>query len=179
MNIIGITGAAGSGKDTVAEIIAGSGNGFVKRSFATPLKNMLKALGLNDEQLDGDLKEVVDERFGHTPRYMMQTLGTEWARNTIDPEIWVKAVFYTLESYVVLSDVRFDNEAEMVRDKGLLIHMVGRNKIIPDTHGSEAGVEFIEGDLKIHNTGTLSELFGQVGRLLPEIIKRSDRWAKK
>ena len=179
MKIIGITGAARSGKDTVADIIVGASDVFVKRSFSTPLKNMLQALGLSDEQLNGDLKEVIDERFGHTPRYMMQTLGTEWARNTIDSEIWVKAVFYNLESCVVLSDVRFQNEAEMVRDRGLLIHIVGRDQQIPNTHGSEAGVEFEDGDLKIHNTGTLSELFGQVGRLLPEILKRADRWREK
>lgn len=176
MKIIGITGAAGSGKDTVADLIVSRCDKFVKRSFATPLKNMLKALGLSDEQLDGDLKEVIDSRFGHTPRYMMQTLGTEWARNTIDSEIWVKFVFYNLQSYVVLSDVRFENEAEMIRDRGLLIHMVGRDKIIPGKHGSEVGVEFIEDlDLTIYNGGSMSDLLGEVNRLLPFILERSSR----
>ena len=175
MKIIGITGAAGSGKDTVADSIVKYSDEFTKCSFAAPIKNMLKAIGLNDAQLNGGWKDVIDERFGRTPRYMMQTLGTEWGRNAIDPEIWVKTVFYNLESYVVLSDVRFENEAEMVRGRGILIHMAGRKKIIPNTHGSEVGVEFVDGDLKIYNTGTLSDLFDQVSLRMPEILKRASR----
>ena len=168
--VIGIAGPAGAGKDTVANFIVDS-MGFVKASFATPIKEMMSVLGLTYEQLHGDQKEVVDPRYGKTPRHMMQTLGTEWGRQMIRGDIWARALFVEIQrcserfthdtttiNYVV-ADVRFNNEARLLREKGgWIIHVEGRDAGVGSDHASEAGVEWHENDMVIDNSGELHEL---------------------
>ena len=97
--IIGLTGLAGSGETTVARHLMGM-HGFVRHRMAEPLKSMLKALGLTEQQIDGDLKEVPCELLGgKTPRHAMQTLGTEWGRDLISQNLWVKAWCDSLPHY--------------------------------------------------------------------------------
>ena len=90
--IIGLTGFKGCGKSTVAEIME-ERFGYKTRSFATPIKDMLRAMGLSREELyDPEIKERVIEDFGKSPREMMQTLGTEWGRMLVSSDIWVTAL---------------------------------------------------------------------------------------
>jgi hypothetical protein len=78
--LIALTGYAGSGKSTLADILACE-HGFTVVKFAGPLKAMLRALGLDEREIEGDLKEQPCQLLaGHTPRRAMQTLGTEWGR---------------------------------------------------------------------------------------------------
>ena len=164
MIVVGIAGPAGSGKDTVADYIVERTGTFMKASFATRLKEMLTVgLGLTEEQLHGDLKEVVDERYGKTPRYIMQTLGAEWGRHLIADNIWPTALFSELDNRlvdnVVIADVRFANEAEMIRERGgFIVHLEGRSLGLGSTHASEAGVGFKSGDEVIYNSENLEAL---------------------
>ena len=90
--LIGITGPAQCGKDTVADYLI-ERLGYAKASFADPLKKMLEAgLGLNAAQLYGPDKEAIAPRYGCSPRHIMQTLGTEWGRERVHPDIWVRAM---------------------------------------------------------------------------------------
>ena len=76
--LIGLVGAAHCGKTTVA-ILLSREHRYVRLRFADTIKDMLRVLGLSDEQLDGNLKEVpTDLLYGKTPRWAMQSLGTEW-----------------------------------------------------------------------------------------------------
>mgnify|MGYP003475731213 FL=1 len=111
--IIGITGVAGSGKDTAADYLV-SKYGFTKVSFAAILKNMLSVAGL-PEPSNRDDKEKIVEGFNFTWREAAQTLGTEWGRS-LDENIWVKLTMASLEEgkNYVFSDVRFDNEAKAI-----------------------------------------------------------------
>ena len=85
--IIGICGKARSGKDSVADHLCRS-FGFQKRSFATPLKELVGHLfDMNYEQLYGELKEQVDTRYGKSPRWFLQYLGTDVFR-ALHPTIW-------------------------------------------------------------------------------------------
>ena len=123
MLIVGIMGPLGSGKSTLAKHLVVK-HDFVRVPMASVLKDMLKAAGLTDEQVDGSQKmEPCALLGGQTPRWAMQTLGTEWGRKIISQDIWVACVakkILTLSKEhgyerFVIDDVRFPNEAEMVK----------------------------------------------------------------
>ena len=160
MRLIGIAGPARAGKDTLASYMLDNLDGVWSRSsFADPIKEMLRAIGVD---CSDDAKAVVRDDYGVTPRHMMQTLGTEWGRHMIDGDIWVKA-FARLNAgkCVIVPDVRFENEAELVREHGVLIHLVGRGGI-EGNHVSENAIEFKPGDIVIDNSRDLAWLHAQV-----------------
>ena len=121
MTIIGIAGAAGAGKDTVADVLVAE-LAFTKDKFARPLKEILNNLfGWRMENWDDpEWKELPNAACGmHTPRYVAQTFGTDWGRNTIYPDIWVDAAMRGVVSdRTVFSDVRFPNELAAIREAG-------------------------------------------------------------
>ncbi len=171
MKLIGLTGAARCGKDTAADFIIGGPHDFVKMSFADPMKEMLATgLGLNYGQLYGAEKEAVDARYGRSPRYILQTLGTEWGRNMISDDIWLKAtvsrVMKSSHAGVVIPDVRFDNEADYLRRNGALIHVSSSERGLVMEHESERGVKKKHGDFFIYNDGSLEDLQDSVEETL-------------
>ena len=156
--VIGIAGPARCGKDTVADIIMKNCSTYRKHSFADPIKEMLKVgLGLTDDQLWGDNKEAIDPRYDVSPRYMMQTLGTEWGRSLINGNLWVIAMEQRIDRGMIIPDVRFENEAKFVRKYGVLLHITGRGGIDGD-HISESGVSVEECDRIVTNDGTPEDL---------------------
>ena len=160
MRLIGIAGPARAGKDTLASYLLDNlSDDWSRSSFADPIKEMLRAIGVD---CSDDAKAVVSDDYGVTPRHMMQTLGTEWGRQTIDNDIWVKA-FARLNAgeCVIVPDVRFENEAALVREHGVLIHLVGRGGI-EGNHVSENAIAFKPGDIVIDNSRDLDWLHGQV-----------------
>ena len=147
--LIALTGAKGVGKSTYGKFLAGE-NGVVL-SFATPIKQMLRTL-VGNEYVFGDKKNE-ETHLGVTGRVLLQTLGTEWGRETIDQDIWVKSMRHTLtdamfEEYrpVIIDDLRFENEAKMVRElNGEIWHIERKNfKPANDNHISEAGVTDVD-----------------------------------
>lgn len=115
MNIIGISGLAGSGKDTIADHLVRN-HGFVKIALADPLKRICREVfDFSEEQLWGpseernkpdkrylrpgfkefpfmapqDVADVRGEDTHLTPRHALQQLGTEWGRACY-PNIWVE-----------------------------------------------------------------------------------------
>ena len=125
-------------------------------------------LGLSESQLHGNQKGELDERYGCSPRHLMQTLGTEWGRDLIDQNIWVNAMrshMEQTEEFVIIPDVRFESEAEMIREEGILIHVIGPNKI-KSSHKSESGIYLKEGDIKILNQGSLDEYYLKLEKLV-------------
>lgn len=175
--LIGVTGKARSGKDTVADRLVDQ-YGFNRFTFARPLKEAIKIMfDLSDDHVDGHLKEEVVPWIGKSPRELMQSLGTEWARDHVSPEIWINVLAVVYSRAVVahqksgvgspflavVTDVRFDNEAQWIRSMGGIVVQVVRD-IAPDvrSHVSEAGVSLVNTDLLIKNNGTLDELFCRV-----------------
>lgn len=165
--IIGITGAAGAGKDTVADFLVEK-YGFEKMSMAGPLKAGLVAMGF-PEPLNRADKEKLIPGFDFTWREAAQKLGTEWGRG-LDPNIWVKAVALRCRrgsDRIVISDIRFDNEATMIRQlQGRVLHIRGRAAEIgaaAAAHVSEAGVVVVpEYDGIIDNSGDFEATKAQV-----------------
>jgi hypothetical protein len=161
--IVGFCGPMGCGKSTAAAHLVNSYS-FVRTRFAGPLKAMMKALGLTDAEIDGHLKETPCELLGgKTPRHAMQTLGTEWGRNLIDGDLWVRAWRKSLPDRrdVVVDDVRFPNEARMVRSmNGLIIQIEREGTGGLCQHASE--LQGITGDITIKNNGSRDDLFDQL-----------------
>ena len=163
--IIGLVGPTLSGKSSAAKVLTYT-HGYRLAPMAQPLKNMLIAGGLTHADVYGEHKECPSILLGgRTPRHAMQTLGTEWGRDLIHPDLWVNmwvARYETTASYanpqpVVADDVRFDNEAEAIRKLGGIIVEVCRpSAAYSSAHRSEKGIGVI--DCRIHNTGSIADL---------------------
>lgn len=180
MRLIGLAGKARSGKDTVADMLAA--RGFERYAFAQPLKQGVRAMfGLTEAHTDGEWKEDVLPWLGRSPRYLMQTLGTEWGRQLVAEDVWLRLAQKRLDDMredavctfgrcrgLVISDVRFDNEAEWVRDQGGEVWHIARPEAqaVAD-HASEAGVFYDPcRDQEIYNASSLSDLERAVGAML-------------
>ena len=166
--LIGLTGIAGSGKDTVRGVL--EARGFNGIAFADPIRDMLTALlescGVGTEWMtERHLKEMDIPEIGASYRKMAQMLGTEWGRQ-IDPEFWLKiakAKVSLINDYdaggVVISDVRFPNEAAWVQAQGGLIWKVLRPGVeAVRSHESEALVNTLPYDYVIDNRGSIEDL---------------------
>ena len=185
--IIGFTGRARSGKDTAASFVCDM-FGFEPVSFAEPIKQAVTAMfGLDERHLDGELKETPLEGLGRSPRYLFQTLGTEWGRELVHPDVWIYAMNTWVKRLereylrqglrlqgVVVSDVRFENEAAWVRDRGgLLIHLERQKTVDVLWHVSEAGIQRHDGDIVIRNDGTPDELYQKLEDVVMAFLEES------
>lgn len=160
MRLIGIAGKARSGKDTAAKyLINKMGGDWYIASFADPMKTMLNAIGVDTSD---EAKDLPSNQYGVSTRHMLQTLGTEWGRNLISNDFWID-VFANMNAYqcVIVPDVRFENEADLIRKHGVLIHLKGRGGIA-GSHVSEQTLNVKPGDTVITNNGTLSELYAKL-----------------
>lgn len=162
--VIGLHGRARAGKDTVANFIISHRGGYLY-SFADPIRAMLVPLGIDmSDPYWQARKEDVIPALGVSPRRLMQTLGTEWGRQIISPDLWLIMAKQRLLNFgpgMVIADVRFENEASWVRSQGgRVIHVERPKNVAVEAHASEAGIEFKgeEGDIKIVNGGTLEDL---------------------
>lgn len=177
MKLIGLTGKARSGKDTVAKILW-TNLGFTRLAFADPVKLAAqKMFGLTEQQTWSDeLKEVVIPHWNMTPRQMFQRLGTEAGRDVFGPDLWIKrlAISYSLLCHtddIVISDVRFDEEAESIRKAGGVIIQVVRGDGLSGEeagHRSEQGLS-LPPDYIIFNDDSLEVLAANVLALVKGI----------
>jgi hypothetical protein len=187
--IIGITGLARSGKDTLADMLmehlssvstpivlpmdTDSGSRWTRYSFATPIKEMLEAgLGL----VDKDVK--TEQLYGSevTYRKLAQTLGTEWGRDIIRSDLWTHiAGLRNIGKNLILSDVRMENEAQWIRDQGgAVIHLIRpQQEIIPESyHKTEAGIKCLRGDFRVYNTGGKGALWTSAKAVANELAMK-------
>lgn len=169
--LIGFHGPKQSGKSTAAKVFTRLG--YTEVAFADPLKRMMAALLFDmniptweiDRMLWGDLKELeLPELSGRAPRYAMQTLGTEWGRICMHPNFWVNIIKEQIANdpnqLRVFSDVRFENEATVIRDMGgVIVHIERPGLPTGDTHASEQGIARQDGDIVITNNFETAEEF--------------------
>lgn len=172
MIVIGLTGMAGSGKSTVARHLVDRWGAQVKK-FAGPLKDMMRALGLTEAEIEGDRKELPSDLLcGATPRHAMQTIGTEWGRVLIHPDLWVRAWERRVsgEGLFVADDCRFVNEAEAIRRLGGTVVRVWRTGQVTGDHASETGQSLIRPDHILVNDSDIPGLLGKADRLMADIL---------
>ena len=137
---LGLTGEMGHGKSTVALYLC-QRYGYGEYSFANPLKEGVKQLfSFSDEQVYGEEKNQNDERWGVSPRYILQQIGTELFRNHLQiylPQIsespdglWIRNFLRWFELHpcgrVVISDCRFIDECDALHRMGMKIYRVVR-----------------------------------------------------
>lgn len=162
-SIIAFCGPAGSGKSTAADLLV-ENNGYIRLAFASPLKQMLRTLvemqGIDRQtsyrMFFGDLKEAATHTLGgRTPRYAMQTIGSEW-RDLMDRNLWTK-IWHNSAQFVpkvVVDDLRFTHEAAAVHELGGKIILLEHPNCSPGEHISERDYLNIVPDYTITNFGT-------------------------
>lgn len=178
-SIVGFTGLKRSGKDTAA---AELGNyGYEPVQFAGALKGMIRYLlgyaGMEpyeiERYVDGDLKEEpCEELNGQTVRHAMQTLGTEWGRNLIHPDIWTNIAMRraSQNKMTVVSDIRFPNEVKAINDAGGKVIRITRNSNEnTDTHPSETFVEGLKVDGELSNDTTVEEFKQRIREIVGSV----------
>jgi hypothetical protein len=173
-----LSGYARSGKDEAAKVLVEE-HGFTRIAFADKLRDFLYALNpiINPTPeryfvahlAPKRLREVIDlygwdgyKETDHVDeiRGLLQRLGTEAGRQTLWDSIWIDAAFHGLDpagNYVV-TDCRFPNEAEAVRQRGGKIVRVTRSGVGPaNGHPSETSLDDYKFDWELDNSGTLEE----------------------
>lgn len=140
--IIGTVGFSGSGKGTVGDILENDW-GFIKESFAKPLKDAVSIIfNWNRFLLEGDTvesrkwRETIDPYWSEklnkniTPRLVLQLMGTEAGRNIFGESLWTASLINRITSTknYVITDVRFENEIKALRDIGAKIIRIRRDE---------------------------------------------------
>jgi hypothetical protein len=165
--LIAFSGAAGVGKDTAAEPLIEAGFKVVR--FADPFKDALATmLGVSREKLeDRAFKEAELPEIGQSPRRLMQTLGSDWGRNMVTPNLWVilamRRVDQLLDSGidVVMTDCRFPNEAAAVHARGgKVVKILRKTADSVPAHESELGLPACVVDVVIENDSPDAKTFG-------------------
>lgn len=181
--LIGIHGKARYGKDTIGQHLE-SGYGYAAWSFAAPLWRGLAALlDVHPMQLEGHRKDQVIDWLGFSPRELIQELGTGWGRDIMDPDLWIRVLDHRLRKRysswptridllgLVITDVRFDNEADWIREHGGEIwHLVRPDAPKVRKHVSEAGIQALDGEPLIYNDKDAGELVRMVDGLMRERV---------
>jgi hypothetical protein len=157
--IVGFCGYKRSGKGTCAEALADLG--YVDVPFAGGLKSMLTAWleynGVENTDLYTDdwYKDHRSRYFNNKEfRFAMQTLGTEWGRNIMGKNFWISGWERKMADLdlVAVSDVRFPDEVDAVRERDGIMIRVRRPKFYnTDNHESEKLMESLKCDYEVVN----------------------------
>lgn len=187
MILVGLSGYARSGKDEAAKVLVEE-YGFERVAFADKLRDFLYALNpivsIEHDFKEGyidpiryvtvRLRDVIDEYgwdgykntvFVHEIRPLLQRLGTEAGRQTLWDSLWIDAAFHDLkeDGKYVVTDARFPNEAEAIKERGGYLWRVERAGVGPalspdgTAHASETSLDNWEFDSHIENNGSLED----------------------
>lgn len=165
--IVGLTGYARSGKDTIADFLVKE-HGFKKIAFADPLREGLLAIN----PLVGDgvrLVDVINEHgwngykkseYSDEIRGLMQRTGTEFVRDIIGDNTWIDIAVDRARkaTKVIITDVRFENEFNSVKRLNGVVFRVNRSVVTAMGHSSETGIDKLPVDGVIHNNGSIQAL---------------------
>lgn len=178
--IIGLSGYAQSGKDTVAGMLIGL-HGYNNRAFANPMREALYVLNpivISDLGGQDRLQHIVDEHgWEYAKKYtdarrLMQVIGTEVGRKMFGEDFWVKQAFkgISIDDKIVFTDVRFPNEAQMVKDFNGQVWRVIRPGYSPvNDHPSESAMDDWAFDKVIMNNSGLESLKAQIKHNMEDI----------
>jgi hypothetical protein len=179
--LIGLTGFAQAGKDTLAAQFVNR-LGFARGGFADSMRGMLYAM---NPILPDPNWAVVGDGFGHNGvvrisdyvdafgwerakldvpeiRQLLQRLGTEGGRQHLGENVWVDGLLNRANSAkLIVSDVRFENEVAAIKERGGSVIRVTREGKGPvNGHISETASIGLE-DFEIMNDGSPEEMFLQ------------------
>ena len=163
--ILGLLARSGHGKTTVARHLADT-RGAQIRSLAGPMKRAVQnVFGFSDAQLWGTQaeKERADPRYGFSPRWLLQRLGTEGLRQEFGDDVHLQALIHGLRKEEqaagpegtaprlwVVDDVRFPNDARFIARggtdyRGAILKIVATDVAAPEhaAHASEQGIDAV------------------------------------
>ena len=173
--IIGLSGYAQSGKDTVAELLC-LNYGYTRMSFAQPMRDAIYTL---NPLVEGGnrVADLVDEygwdvaKANPEVRRLLQVFGTEVGRKQFGENFWVQQAFDKIEgNKIVFSDVRFPNEAHEIQQYGGQVWRINRHNHTPvNTHKSEHAMDNFMFKHVIYNDGTLDDLSDEVFMLAKQL----------
>lgn len=179
--LIGLVGKKGVGKDFTANYLVKQ-FGFVQYALANPIKEISKILFMfDDNQLYGHqkYKEADDKNWEIAPRKVYQFLGdmmrTEFQKRFPKMKyklgnegFWIHhfKLWYlrNCNKNIVISDVRYQNEADQIKKLGGIIIKITRETEYVDVHRSEN--QEVKYDYLINNNSTPEKLFNQLGQIL-------------
>ena len=179
--IIGISGKAGSGKDTAAKILEVlyanpdiSYEDFANKRyknfadiqivhFADSLKETTQVLFRIGEWETNtqEGKKTTINWIGKTVRELLQGIG-QGLRDAIDPNLWVKILFANTEGWsnYIIADVRYPNEVYAIKKRNGVLIRIDRKGAGAGNHSSETALDnYKEWDVHIENNGSIEDLF--------------------
>lgn len=165
IRVIGLSGYARAGKDTIAHFLAE--RGYVRASFADYIRTALYALNplVSEDRRVSDVVDAYGWEVAKVERpevrSLLQRLGTEVGREILGDNVWVDLTFRNMPdaSNVVIADCRYPNEAQVVKELGGEIWRVVRPGHGPaNTHQSEIGLDAWPFDRIFANDGTREAL---------------------
>jgi len=174
VEILGLSGWARNGKDTVADHLI-SKYGYERISFAAPMKEALYRLNPKitvDSVVSTPIRIGVDvygwddlKTHGPEVRELLQRFGTEVGRELWGEDFWVNAAIDSISdgSRVVVSDVRYPNEADAVKKLGGEVWRVVRPGYgAANDHASEHALNDYDFDYMIENNSGVETLYDLV-----------------
>jgi hypothetical protein len=200
IKLVLIHGHAGSGKDTIADYLVRKYD-FTKYAYADPIKEFLsKNLGIplnyfyDQELKTKDLYESLklSSWKGWTPRKLLQFVGTNLFRNTMDEDFWVKVLAPRIMDdpdldKIVITDIRFENELYPERffnERHILqnatlykiifqVERPGYIGTVPggfENHESEQQIKLPKNTITLHNKEGLSDLYDALDRYMEKLL---------
>lgn len=180
--IIALCGKKRCGKDTVANYICDKYPEYKNLKISQQLKDIIKIMfDFNDDQIESDLKDIIDPIWNITPRKTMQFVGTELMQYEIQkilPDIgrlfWIKSFInkniLNNTNKIIITDLRFLHEYEELKKYNAIIVKIEKNENQnEDSHSSELEYLKIPADYVINNEGSLDDLKINVNKCLFEM----------
>lgn len=182
--VVAFYGVRGSGKTSAAQYFFKHG-GFVKMSFASTIRDMLRALAVPEEYLESGANKMtpIPELGGLTFREAAISLGTKWGREMVSDDIWADALIRRIQrstdSRIVVDDLRFLNELNALKSIGATVIMVYRSSAIADaskaglfTEPTEAEWMLLSADNVVCNDCSVGEYEQRLENMLEWVISR-------
>ncbi|MEU6633823.1 hypothetical protein ABZ905_36975 [Streptomyces parvus] len=176
MRDIALIGRARSGKDTVGARLVDR-FGYTRLAFADPLKEMALEIDPVIPMVEGihmRLSRIVKnigwdtakEHFPEVRRILQHTGQTLRDR---DPNYWIHTLIRNLpepsDIPVVVTDVRYANEADTLADHGFRLVRIDRPGVPEMSHTSETELGNIYAPIRIVNSGTIEDLYAHADTL--------------
>jgi hypothetical protein len=166
--IIGLSGYARSGKDTVAAILAR--HGYQRAAFADKIREALYLLNPSIQApgfaRSASVRSIVDAIGWETAkddcpdiRALLQRLGSDMAHPIFGADCWVRIGLAAIDGLTVFTDCRFPLEANQIQERGGVMWRINRPGCAPvNAHVSETALDSFAFDRVIDNDGDLDDL---------------------